>query len=90
MICRHFWVKGRVQGVFYRASARDQAEALGLSGWVKNLEDGRVEAIACGTEVQLGEFEAWLRAGPPMARVDDIEIKDEPDHLPTKGFRVTY
>ena len=90
MTCRHFWIKGRVQGVFYRASARDQAKLLGLSGWVKNLDDGRVEAVACGTEAQLADFEAWLQEGPPMARVDSVDVKDEPDHPQGSGFRVSY
>ena len=90
MICRHYWVKGRVQGVFYRTSARDQAQQLHLSGWVKNLDDGRVEAVACGTEQQLAEFEIWLKQGSPMSRVDAVEVKDEPIHPPERGFQVSY
>ncbi|MCW8957046.1 MAG: acylphosphatase [Gammaproteobacteria bacterium] len=90
MICRHYWVKGRVQGVFYRTSARDQAQQLGLSGWVKNLDDGRVEALACGTEQQLVQFELWLQQGPPMSRVDTVEVKDEPGHPSVKDFQVSY
>ncbi|MFW2372148.1 MAG: acylphosphatase [Gammaproteobacteria bacterium] len=90
MICRHYWVKGRVQGVFYRTSAQDQANRLGLSGWVKNLDDGRVEAIACGAEQQLAKFEAWLKQGSPMSRVDTVEVKDEPVHPAANGFQVSY
>lgn len=90
MICRHYWVKGRVQGVFYRASAQDRAQQLGLSGWVKNLDDGRVEAVACGTEQQLVEFEQWLQQGTAMSRVDVVEVKDEPGHPLVKGFQVSY
>lgn len=90
MICRHYWVKGRVQGVFYRSSAQDQAQQLGLSGWVKNLDDGRVEAVACGTDQQLAEFEAWLKQGSPMSRVDVVEVKDEPGHPSVEGFQVSY
>lgn len=90
MICRHYWIKGRVQGVFFRTSAHDQAQQLGLSGWVKNLDDGRVEALACGTELQLAEFEAWLQQGSSMSRVDAVEVKDEPGHPSIKGFQVSY
>jgi len=90
MICRHYWVKGRVQGVFYRTSAQDQACQLGLSGWVRNLDDGRVEAVACGTEQQLTEFETWLEQGSPMSRVDTVEVKDEPVHPAVSGFQVSY
>jgi acylphosphatase len=74
MSCRRYLVSGQVQGVFFRASARDKAQQLGLSGWVKNLPDGRVEAYACGDEEILAKFELWLKQGPPMAQVDSLEI----------------
>jgi acylphosphatase len=69
MEARHGFVSGRVQGVFYRQSARAQAQTLGLRGWVRNLDDGRVEVYALGTAAQLDAFRAWLAAGPPRARV---------------------
>lgn len=75
MNCRHYLIDGRVQGVFYRASTCDQARALGLIGWVKNLPDGRVEALACGSSEMLAKLELWLRQGPPMARVDNVHIQ---------------
>ena len=75
MPCRHYRVEGRVQGVFFRASTRDKAVELGLRGWVRNLSDGRVEALACGTEQQLATLEAWLHQGPPMASVTRLEIE---------------
>ena len=65
-------VRGRVQGVFYRASARDVAERLGLTGEVRNLPDGRVEAIAEGERERLEEFIDWCRRGPPMAEVEEV------------------
>ena len=70
--CRHFWVSGRVQGVYYRATTRQQAQQLGLRGWVRNLKDGRVELIACGSEQALDQLCAWLWQGPDNAMVTDV------------------
>lgn len=67
-------VHGRVQGVFYRASTREQALRLGLKGWVRNLEDGCVEALACGPETQLEVFCDWLWQGPAQADVTDVVV----------------
>ena len=72
MAAARFLVSGRVQGVFYRASAREQALALGLSGYAKNLSDGRVEVIASGTDAALDALERWLWQGPAAARVDSV------------------
>lgn len=73
-------VRGRVQGVFYRARARDAAVRLGVHGWVRNRPDGTVEAIAEGPEQALESFIAWCRQGPPAARVERVEVEpaDEP------------
>ncbi len=76
MPCKHYIVEGRVQGVFFRASTQDTALQIGLQGWVRNLADGRVEAVACGSEQQLATLETWLKQGPPMARVNRIEAQD--------------
>ena len=70
--CRHFLVSGRVQGVFYRASTEATALRLGLTGWVRNLVDGRVEVFACGDEEKLKELEQWLWQGPTRARVIQV------------------
>ncbi|MFT4196828.1 MAG: acylphosphatase [Pseudoxanthomonas sp.] len=67
-----FLVSGRVQGVFFRASTREQALRLGLHGSARNLADGRVEVIAAGTAEALAQLEAWLRQGPPAARVEQV------------------
>ena len=72
MRCAKFHVSGRVQGVFFRASARDEALRLKLSGYAKNLADGSVEVLACGDERALDALERWLRRGPPSARVDQV------------------
>ncbi|AHX14303.1 acylphosphatase [Dyella jiangningensis] len=80
MAAARFLVSGRVQGVFYRASTREQALALGLRGHAKNLPDGRVEVIASGTDAALDALEQWLWRGPSGARVDDVrrEFCDTP------------
>ena len=68
----HYLVSGRVQGVFFRVSARDTARGLGLSGWVRNTPQGKVELIACGDIAALQEFEAWLWQGPAQAQVTAV------------------
>ena len=74
--CRHFLVSGRVQGVFFRGSACDAARELNLTGWVRNLSDGRVEAVACGDATALDAFARWLAHGPPHARVTDVVVRE--------------
>jgi acylphosphatase len=68
-------VRGRVQGVFYRASAQQEALALGLTGEVCNLPDGAVEAVVEGQRRAVDDFIAWCKRGPPHARVEDVEVK---------------
>ena len=71
------FISGRVQGVFYRACAYDEARRLGLRGWVMNLPDGRVEVLAEGDPEKLRAMEEWCRQGPPYARVKNIEVREE-------------
>ena len=66
-------VSGRVQGVWFRAATREEARRRGLEGWVRNLPDGRVEAVFEGDEATLEGMLAWCRTGPPGARVDAVE-----------------
>lgn len=66
-------VTGNVQGVGFRLAAVRQAHSLGVTGWVRNLEDGAVEALLQGPHGQIDQMLSWLRVGPPAARVDDIE-----------------
>jgi acylphosphatase len=68
-----FLVSGRVQGVFFRASTREQAQRLGLRGHACNLADGRVEVVAEGDAQALDLLEAWLHQGPPLAQVERVE-----------------
>lgn len=75
MVCRRYLVSGRVQGVFFRASAREAARRLRLGGWVRNLPDGRVEAVACGPAADVEAFEQWLWQGPAEARVTEVQAR---------------
>lgn len=68
-------VRGRVQGVFFRASTQREARQLGLSGWVKNRPDGSVEIVAEGEEDQVKDLLSWAQHGPTTARVDRVETK---------------
>ena len=71
----HLVVRGRVQGVFYRASAQREAKRLGVTGWVKNRADGGVEVVAEGEEDQVKDFLSWAQHGPASARVDKVETR---------------
>ena len=73
----HVWVSGRVQGVSYRAFAREKAMSLGLGGWVRNRADGRVELLAEGDAERVAEFLDWCRTGPPLAKVEDCRVVEE-------------
>jgi len=73
----HFWVTGRVQGVYFRKSTQDTARNLGLTGWVRNLPDGRVEGVACGERAALDQLVTWLQNGPELAEVTDLCVAPE-------------
>ena len=77
MIRRRVVVRGRVQGVFFRASCRDAADALGVSGWVSNEPDGTVQAVFEGDEGAVEGMVAWCHSGPPHAQVQGVEVIDE-------------
>ena len=72
MASASFLVRGRVQGVAFRASTREQARRLALTGYARNLADGSVEVLACGDATALDALERWLHIGPPAARVDAV------------------
>jgi acylphosphatase len=74
--CRLFRITGRVQGVFFRDSTRERARQLGLTGSARNMPDGSVEVLACGTGEALEQLGLWLQSGPPMAVVSNVESKD--------------
>jgi acylphosphatase len=73
---QQFLISGRVQGVGYRAFAVTMAQRLGISGWARNLDDGRVEVQAVGSRAQLEEFAQQLRKGPRLAEVTSVESKE--------------
>jgi acylphosphatase len=77
-------IRGKVQGVFFRESARIEATRLGLTGWVRNREDGSVEAVAEGEPAALEDFIRWCHQGPPSARVSEVEHAQSE---PTGEFR---
>jgi len=74
----HVVIAGRVQGVFFRASTGEKADELGLTGWVKNAQDGNVEAVFEGDEAAVNEMLAWCRKGPPLAHVTKVHATTEP------------
>lgn len=76
MICRRSYVSGRVQGVFYRATCVRKAQALGLTGYARNLGDGRVEVLACGEAAAVAEFTGWLWEGSPASKVAAVDSAD--------------
>ncbi len=81
-------IQGRVQGVFFRESARQEATRLGLTGWVKNLDNGEVEAVAEGPRPKLESFVGWCRHGPPTAKVSDVMAAYSAGTGEFKGFAV--
>lgn len=74
----HCFVHGRVQGVWFRASTKSKAESLGLTGWARNLEDGRVEVMAYGDKASIMQLHEWLKEGPPLAKVLELTIEERP------------
>jgi acylphosphatase len=83
-------IEGRVQGVFFRASTRDEARARGLTGWVRNRPDGRVEALFEGDQRVVENMLAWCHKGPPYAYVDRVEVERQPFVGDQMDFRVLY
>ncbi|HPT50451.1 MAG TPA: acylphosphatase [Accumulibacter sp.] len=76
IICRRFCIRGRVQGVGYRWSFCAEANRLGVTGWVRNRGDGRVEALVEGPREAVEALLAWAHRGPPMARVDGVDCAE--------------
>jgi acylphosphatase len=86
-ICMHLVISGRVQGVWFRRFTQEQAQANNVSGWVRNLSDGRVEALLCGDERSVRHVEAWLNRGPELANVTHVAADPCP-YEPFSSFDV--
>ncbi len=86
-VARHWLIEGRVQGVGYRMWLEAKADAAGVAGWVRNLSDGRVEALVGGSPEMLDRLEAAARQGPAQARVDQVVAATWPDPVPDEPFR---
>jgi acylphosphatase len=87
MVCRKCLVDGRVQGVFYRGTAARRARETSISGYARNLPDGRVEVLACGDEVAVQAFVKWLWIGSSASKVTSVEVADaalDPEQIPTE------
>ncbi|MCW8826051.1 MAG: acylphosphatase [Gammaproteobacteria bacterium] len=83
-------VSGRVQGVWFRASTRDEALRLALRGSVRNLADGRVEIVVAGDDVQVEKLIQWAHKGPPMAAVTDVQIETLSNTAPFETFELIH
>jgi len=83
-----FWISGRVQGVFYRDHTRRWASSMGLSGWVRNLPDGRVEALVEGEKGKIQSLERRLREGPPLSQVENVQTEWEDYKGELLDFRI--
>jgi acylphosphatase len=88
MVRAHLFISGVVQGVGYRWSCRRAAQGIGVTGWVRNLEDGRVEAVAQGTREQVDAFVRWCQRGPEDAQVTDVAVTDEEPAGEFQGFGI--
>ena len=86
----HVFISGRVQGVFYRSNTRKQALDMGLTGWVRNLADGRVEAVFEGEESDIQQIIEWCHSGPKYASVDRVEVYWEEPTGEFQTFSLRY
>ena len=86
----HVYISGRVQGVFFRAETQRTAKGFNLTGWVRNMADGRVEAVFEGDDENVDKMLAWCHSGPPAARVENITVKEEPYTGEFRDFSVKY
>ena len=88
MVCRRLLISGRVQGVGFRYHAHEEAKRLKLRGFVRNLEDGRVEIVATGDIKSLEELISWSRKGPPTAKVKEVYVSEMTEGIPEEPFYI--
>jgi acylphosphatase len=79
MVCKRVLLSGKVQGVSFRFHAYEMATKLRITGWVRNNTDGRVEMILCGLQKDVDEMIKWARKGPPLAKIEKMEVTDQPE-----------
>jgi acylphosphatase len=85
----HVLISGRVQGVWYRASTKQKAEQLGVFGWVRNTNEGHVEAVFEGEENQVNEMIKWCHQGPPLSRVENVKVEKQNEIRNFDRFEIT-
>ena len=88
MVAKRCVVSGKVQGVWFRASAKREADRLGITGHARNLADGNVEVLACGEADAVAMLIEWLHAGPPQAQVESVVVADADDSTPSSAFQI--
>jgi acylphosphatase len=86
----HVWISGRVQGVFFRANVHEEAARRGLAGWVRNLPDGRVEAVFEGDADTVEAMLDWCRIGSPLSRVEKVDAQEEAFKGESAKFEIRY
>ncbi len=86
----HVYISGRVHGVFFRAYTRDAARRAGVVGWVRNIRDGRVEAVFEGDAESVRHVMEWCHQGSPLSRVDNVEVLEEPYTGEFSSFVITH
>lgn len=84
------YISGKVQGVFFRAYTKEEADKLGIKGWVRNLPDGRVEALFEGPAEAVEEMIKWCHRGSPSSKVISVEVEEEPYRGEFKDFSIRY
>jgi len=86
----HLRIEGLVQGVFFRANTREEAQRLGLNGWVRNMPDGSVEAVIEGEASRVDQMIQWCHEGPPMSKVSRVDVSMEEPQGESGGFSIRY
>lgn len=86
----HIIVQGRVQGVFFRDYTQKQAQQLNLTGWVRNLRDGTVNAVLCGSEDNISSMLEWLKEGSPLSRVDNLQKEEVESDEKYSTFEIRF
>ncbi len=90
MISRHIIITGKVQGVFFRKNAKQKAEELRLSGWVKNTPDDKVELLVQGNDTDINKYIEWCKKGPPKAKVDNVYVEAKEKDNSLNEFIIVY